>query len=126
MAVSGLPAPRPHDPPAAARLALAMHEHVGSLGPVGGRQISMRIGLHTGRVVAGVIGSRKFSYDIWGHTVNVASRIESSGQPGEIHVSQQTYEYLVGDFELDALAPVELKGLGPLKTYRLGSAVGAT
>jgi adenylate cyclase len=103
---------------AMATMALAMHENVrksntdfGSLG--------LRIGLHAGSVIAGVIGIRKFIYDVWGDTVNTASRLESHGAPGRTHVSETVFERLRGRFAFESRGTIELKGRGPMNTYFL-------
>ena len=83
----------------------------------------MRIGLHVGSVIAGVIGIRKFIYDIWGDTVNTASRLESHGAPGRIHVSDTVYERLQGRFTFEARGMVELKGRGPMQAYFLNAPI---
>ena len=79
----------------------------------------MRIGIDTGPVVAGVIGRAKFSYDLWGDTVNTASRMESHGLPGAIQVTERTYERLRGRYELRRRGTIEVKGKGPMTTYLL-------
>ena len=81
--------------------------------------VSIRIGIHTGPAVAGVIGVKKFVYDVWGDTVNTASRLESSGMPGRIHISEQAAAQLNGDFAVEERGTVELKGKGCMKTYWL-------
>ena len=72
----------------------------------------MRFGLHTGPVIAGVIGKRKFSYDVWGDTVNTASRLESTSEKDMIQVSQQVYNHLKGKYELESRGNVSVKGKG--------------
>lgn len=81
--------------------------------------VSIRIGVHTGPAVAGVIGVKKFLYDVWGDTVNTASRMESSGLPGRIQLSEQAAASLTDDFITEHRGTVELKGKGPMKTYWL-------
>jgi class 3 adenylate cyclase len=79
----------------------------------------MRLGIHTGPVVAGIVGSWKFQYDIWGDTVNTASRMESAGEPGKVNISQATYELLKGDADLvfESRGPIEVKGKGKMEMY---------
>jgi adenylate cyclase len=77
----------------------------------------IRIGIHAGPVVAGIIGSRKFAYDVWGDAVNVASRLESTSLPNRIQVSQPVAEKLDGSFELESRGEVEIKGKGPMATW---------
>ena len=84
---------------------------------VGGLQI--RIGIDTGPVVAGVIGTRKFIYDLWGDTVNTASRMESHGVPGEIQLTERAAAALDGAFELARRGPIEVKGKGLVETFFL-------
>jgi class 3 adenylate cyclase len=79
----------------------------------------MRIGINCGKLVAGVIGKTKFIYDIWGDAVNVASRMESSGQPGKIHVTDAVYEATKNDFSFSEPVEMEIKGKGAMKTYFL-------
>ena len=76
----------------------------------------IRVGIHTGPVIAGVIGSHRFLYDIWGDAVNLASRLESHSQPGRIHVSPQLSELLAGRYELEPRGPINLRGIGKLRT----------
>jgi len=82
-----------------------------------GSELTIRVGVHTGSVVAGVIGTKKFIYDLWGDTVNTASRMESHGVPGRIHVSEATYQLLAGDFDFEKRPPIEVKGKGEMQTY---------
>jgi class 3 adenylate cyclase len=93
-----------------------------------GRGIQLRIGLNTGPVVAGVIGTRKFSYDLWGDTVNTASRMQAIAAPGKIEVTQRLYERLNEAYRFEGPTAVLVKGKGEMLTYRLtgrrpGSAV---
>lgn len=82
-----------------------------------GTQLDMRIGINTGDVVAGVIGKTKFIYDIWGDTVNVASRMESTGRPGKIHVTEHTYRLTKNIIRYSDAAIIEVKGKGTMRTY---------
>ena len=81
--------------------------------------VSLRIGIHTGPIVAGVIGKNKFAYDLWGATVNKASRMESTGDKNKIQISSETYNLIKGDFEVLEHRKVDIKGLGATKTYIL-------
>lgn len=81
--------------------------------------VHMRFGLHTGSVVAGVIGKRKFSYDLWGDTVNTASRMESTAEVGTIQVSQQVYERIKDSYEFEPRGSIAIKGKGNLTTFDL-------
>jgi class 3 adenylate cyclase len=82
-----------------------------------GGALRMRIGVHSGPIVAGVIGLRKFTYDLWGDTVNVASRMESTGEPGRIHVSVNTANLVKNDFKLESRGSIEVKSLGQVETF---------
>ncbi|HRY30607.1 MAG TPA: adenylate/guanylate cyclase domain-containing protein, partial [Elusimicrobiota bacterium] len=81
--------------------------------------ISLRIGIHTGRLVAGVIGKKKFSYDVWGDTVNIANRMESHGVPGKIHCSEAFHAQARADFDFTERGEVDIKGKGKMRTYFL-------
>ena len=82
-----------------------------------GHRISMRIGVHSGSAVAGVIGKKKFVYDLWGDAVNTAGRMESHGLPNEIHLSAFTAELVSDAFELVSRGPIEIKGIGSMETF---------
>ena len=84
-----------------------------------GHPLAVRIGIDTGPVVAGVIGRTKFSYDLWGDTVNTASRMESHGIPGHIQVTARTYERLRHDYRFERRGPIDVKGKGQTITYLL-------
>jgi class 3 adenylate cyclase len=79
----------------------------------------LRIGINTGPAIAGVIGTKKFSYDLWGDSVNTASRMESYGVPGSIQVSERTYNQLKGEFDFEERGAVSVKGKGDMTLYFL-------
>ncbi len=118
-AVGGLPGSNPDQVAAAAHLALAMQGVVSGHAFPGFDGIQLRIGINTGPVVAGVIGKRKFSYDLWGDTINTASRMESHGVPGRIQVTHVVYEELRDRFEFEPRGGIEVRGKGELQTYFL-------
>jgi len=117
MAVAGAPEPCADHAQRAAKLALAMRDHVNRIARERGIELSMRIGMHTGEVVAGVIGIQRFAYDLWGDTVNTASRMESHGLPGRVHISAVTADLIKGMFDLEARGPVDIKGKGIMETF---------
>jgi len=119
MLAGGIPTPREDHAQAVADVALEMITAMDRLNAANGTELKMRIGINTGPIVAGVIGKRKFTYDLWGDTVNLASRMESSGLPGAIHVSENTYQALKDDFVLEARGMVQCKGIGDVKSYFL-------
>jgi adenylate cyclase len=119
MVVSGVPAARPDHAQALADFALAMRASVAELRDPHGRNVSIRIGIACGSVVAGVVGTRKIFYDVWGDAVNVASRMESTGEPGRIQVSADAYDRLKDEFVLELRGPVEIKGKGQMVTWYL-------
>jgi class 3 adenylate cyclase len=99
------------------KMALGMHEDLANFNMEHGLDFEMRIGINSGPVVAGIIGHSKFSYDLWGNTVNTASRMESTSVPGKVQVSPSTFELIKGHFEMRAHQEVECKGLGLIMTY---------
>ncbi|XWK90319.1 MAG: adenylate/guanylate cyclase domain-containing protein [Phormidium sp.] len=119
MAVAGLPTSRPDHAEAAAEMALGMLVKIAEFNSKTGTSFSLRIGMNTGPVVAGVIGIKKFSYDLWGDTVNTASRMESQGIPGAIQVSNTTYQLLKGKYKLTKRGSIPIKGKGEMVTYLL-------
>ncbi|MCU0698212.1 MAG: GAF domain-containing protein [Myxococcaceae bacterium] len=119
MVVAGLPEPVTDHRERAASMALDMLAAIRGLGDELGQPLALRIGLHAGPVVAGVIGTRKFAYDLWGDTVNTASRLESQGQPGEIHVADSFKRALDERFRFEPRGTIELRGVGPLVTWFL-------
>lgn len=119
MVVSGLPEPRDDHVRAGAEMALAMRSSALRHRWPGGDSTNLRIGLSTGEVVAGVIGTKKFIYDLWGDTVNIASRMESQGIAGAIQVTVAVYDQIRNDFEFAERGKVEVKGRGEIPTYLL-------
>jgi class 3 adenylate cyclase len=118
MVASGVPVPRDDHAVAIAGLALLIRDHVATA-TFGGRRLQMRIGIASGPVTAGIIGTDKFAYDLWGDTVNTASRMESSGLPGEIQVAPSTYELLGDRFRCRPRGPVQVKGKAEMMTFLL-------
>jgi class 3 adenylate cyclase len=119
MAVGGAPTPRADHAQAVARMALEMRDLVAQKRFFGTRQLRMRIGIHTGPAVAGVIGRKKFIYDLWGDTVNTASRMESHGAPGEIQLTDATRAALGEGWMFEERGVSEIKGKGPMRTWWL-------
>ena len=126
MAAAGLPVPRPDHAEVIADFALAMLVALERVNATAEVPFQMRIGIHTGPVVAGVIGSHRFLYDIWGDTVNLASRMESHGLPGRIHVSPQTSRILAGRYDLEPRGLINLRSIGKIKTtFLIGKKSGS-
>lgn len=125
LVVGGLPEPRPDHAEAVADMALEMLTALTDLNREHGTTLSLRIGLNTGPVVAGVIGRKKFTYDLWGAAVNLASRMQSSGLPNRVHLPAETYELLRGKFRLTERGIVDCKGVGEVRTYLLEGRLSA-
>ncbi len=121
MVAGGIPVPTETHAEAIASMALDMIDKVEELRNITGRKLQIRIGIHTGAVIAGVIGTQKFIYDLWGDTVNVASRMESHSEVGKIQVTAATYALLEHKFNLVERGAIEVKGKGLMQTYWLTS-----
>ncbi len=121
MVVGGLPSPSDRHAEAIADMALEMQTLIATFQRPDAQPLALRIGMHTGPVVAGVIGRRKFIYDLWGHTVNVASRLETGGLPGRIQMSGEMADLLRGRFGIEPRGDVAIKGVGTMATYWLGA-----
>ncbi len=119
MVAAGLPTPRADHAVATAAMALAMQQVAANFTGETGERFQIRVGINTGVVVAGVIGTKKFIYDLWGDAVNVASRMESSGEPGSIQVTEATYTRIKDHYQLQKRGAVAVKGKGEMQTYWL-------
>jgi guanylate cyclase len=119
MAAAGAPNPRPDHVRAAADMALAMLDATAVCSREVGRPLAVRVGIATGRAIAGVIGRKKFIYDLWGDAVNQASRMETTGLPGRIQVTQAVKDALGDEYEFEERGMIDIKGIGEMKTYFL-------
>jgi class 3 adenylate cyclase len=119
MVAGGLPEPRADHATATAEMALAMVDAIKIAGTTCGVPLQVRIGLHTGALIAGVLGTHKFVYDVWGDTVNTAKRMESYGLPGRIHVSAATRHALGAKFRFEPRGTLDIRGKGLVETYFL-------
>jgi adenylate cyclase len=119
MVAGGLPVSCANHAESIAEMALEMQQEIMQFSDESGQPLQIRIGINTGPVVAGVIGTKKFIYDLWGDAVNTASRMESQGIPGKIQVSDATYQLLCDKYVLDRRGTIEIKGKGQMTTYFL-------
>jgi PAS domain S-box-containing protein len=119
MAAAGLPVPRPDHVDAVAQMALDMQQAIAQFNRPNGEAFQLRIGISTGSVIAGVIGMRKFAYDLWGDTVNVASRMETTGVAGRIQVTPEVRDRLHQRYNFEARGTILVKGRGPMESYWL-------
>ena len=118
MAAGGLPEPSDDAAARVVDLGLAMIDAARQEGE-GIADLRLRVGVHSGPVIGGVIGHRKFAFDIWGETVNIASRLESQGIPGRVRVSAETWRSIEGVFAAERAGPIEIRGYGPLEAYTI-------
>src|SRR6185503_10526309 len=119
MAAAGLPSPRPDHAQALARLALDMLDAVREDGAMGSLGFELRIGINSGPVVAGVIGRKRFLYDLWGDAVNTADRMQTEGTAGRIQITRATHQLLEGEFVCEPRGTIEVKGKGEMETWYL-------
>jgi class 3 adenylate cyclase len=104
---------------AIAEMALGMQQEMNHIHTESGEPVQIRVGMHIGPVVAGVIGRQKFSYDLWGATVNIASRMQSLGVPGKIQVTEAVHERLKDKYKFEERGVIPVKHIGDMRTYFL-------
>jgi guanylate cyclase len=121
MVAAGVPSPRPDHAHALARMALDMQTAMGSVGGVGHLGLELRVGINSGPVIAGVIGRKRFLYDLWGDAVNTASRMESHGTSGRIQITRATKELLEDEFVCEPRGTIPIKGKGEIEAWYLVS-----
>ncbi len=117
MVAAGVPVPREDHAVVIAELALQMRDYIQALPLIGGQRVNFRIGINSGAVIGGVIGTHKFQYDIWGDAVNLASRMESHGEPGRIQISDTTYQLIKDYFVCEPRGQVKVKGHADLTCW---------
>lgn len=122
MVASGVPRGRPDHAQALAHMALEMRDYISTHTFRDGQRLSFRIGINSGSMIAGVIGRRKFVYDVWGDAVNVASRMESHGVSGAVQITQTTYELIKTEFMCEPRGTVNVKGKGEMEVWLVISA----
>lgn len=123
LVVSGIPDENTQHASAVCKMALAMLESIEQLNTENGLQLQIRIGIHSGPVIGGVIGPKKFTFDLWGDTVNLANRLESQGIPGRIHISHTTRKLIGNEFHVEPRGHINIKGYGTIETYFLSSMI---
>jgi len=121
MVASGVPRGRPDHAQALARMALDMRDYISTHTFRDGQRVSFRIGINSGSMIAGVIGRRKFVYDVWGDAVNIASRMESHGLGGAVQITQTTYELIKDEFVCEPRGTVNVKGKGEMEVWLVTS-----
>ncbi|HEX5468227.1 MAG TPA: adenylate/guanylate cyclase domain-containing protein [Gaiellaceae bacterium] len=127
MVAAGVPSPRPDHARALALMALDMQSAMRSVDEVGHLGLELRVGINSGPVVAGVIGRKRFLYDLWGDAVNTASRMESHGTSGRIQITRETKELLGEEFVYEPRGPIQVKGKGEMEVwYLVGRRAGST
>jgi adenylate cyclase len=119
MVAAGVPSPRPDHARALALMALDMVDAMRSSDEVGHLDLELRVGINSGPVVAGVIGRKRFLYDLWGDAVNTASRMESAGAPGRIQITRATYDLIEDEFVCEPRGTISIKGKGEMETWYL-------
>ncbi|MEX0281973.1 MAG: adenylate/guanylate cyclase domain-containing protein, partial [Arenibacterium sp.] len=119
MAAAGMPIARSDHADRAIAMAFDMLDAVRKIGDSLGENLHIRIGLHSGPAIAGVIGNSKIFYDVWGDTVNTASRMESYGSPGRIQVTKSTREALGEGYLFETRGEIDVKGMGKVETFWL-------
>jgi guanylate cyclase len=117
MVAAGIPVPRPDHAAVLVDLGLQMHRAIGEITGRDGRPLTLRVGINSGPAVAGIIGRTKFQYDLWGDTVNTASRMESHGVPGRVQITQSTLRLVEPYFVCEPRGLVDVKGMGPVPTW---------
>jgi class 3 adenylate cyclase/CheY-like chemotaxis protein len=123
MVAGGISFPRPDHAEAIAQLAINMQDEIERLNQQYGISVRLRIGICSGPVVAGVIGRWRFAFDLWGETVNLACRMESTGEAGKIQIAESTYELLIHKYQFEPKHRIDVKGYDPLSAYWLGKRI---
>jgi adenylate cyclase len=130
MCAGGIPVPNETHPLNALEAALEMQEFMAARNAVlqskGLHGWELRIGIHTGPIVAGVVGKKKYAYDIWGDTVNIASRMESNGEPGKVNISSSTYQQIKDKYQCLYRGKISAKNIGEVDMYFVDCKIAAT